>query len=43
MSRGTSRLVGLSDAALPVLGVLVIAAFNAYYWLPIPGETPRRY
>jgi uncharacterized membrane protein len=29
--------------ALPVLGVLVIAAFNAYYWLPIPGETPRRY
>ncbi|HKN93824.1 MAG TPA: TMEM175 family protein [Thermoleophilaceae bacterium] len=28
-------------AALPVLGVVVIAAFNAYYWLPIPGESPR--
>ena len=28
-------------AALPVLGVIVIAAFNAYYWLPIRGESPR--
>jgi TMEM175 potassium channel family protein len=28
-------------AALPVVGVVVIAAFNAYYWLPIPGESPR--
>jgi uncharacterized membrane protein len=28
--------------ALPVLGVIVIAAFNAYYWLPIPGESPRQ-
>ncbi len=28
-------------AALPVLGVAVIAAFNAYYWLPIRGESPR--
>jgi uncharacterized membrane protein len=28
-------------AALPVLGVVVIAAFNAFYWLPIRGESPR--
>ena len=28
-------------AVLPVLGVVVIAAFNAYYWLPIRGESPR--
>jgi hypothetical protein len=31
---------------LPVLGVVVIAVFILYYWLPIPGElasaTPRR-
>jgi TMEM175 potassium channel family protein len=27
-------------AALPVLGVVVIAAFNAFYWLPIRGESP---
>jgi uncharacterized membrane protein len=26
---------------LPVLGVIVIAAFNVYYWLPIRGESPR--
>jgi TMEM175 potassium channel family protein len=26
--------------ALPALGVIVIAAFNAYYWLPIKGESP---
>jgi uncharacterized membrane protein len=31
----------LLGAAVPVLGVVVIAAFNAYYWLPIRGETPR--
>jgi uncharacterized membrane protein len=31
----------LVGAVLPVLGVIVIAAFNAYYWLPIPGESPR--
>jgi len=31
----------LLGAALPVLGVIVIAAFNAYYWLPIRGESPR--
>jgi uncharacterized membrane protein len=34
----TGALLG---AALPVLGVAVIAAFNAYYWLPIRGENPR--
>jgi uncharacterized membrane protein len=27
-------------ALLPVLGVAVVAAFNAFYWLPIPGELP---
>jgi TMEM175 potassium channel family protein len=31
----------LVGAALPILGVVVIAAFNAYYWLPIRGELPR--
>jgi uncharacterized membrane protein len=31
----------LLGAALPVLGVAVIAAFNAYYWLPIQGESPQ--
>lgn len=25
----------------PFLGVAVIAAFNASYWLPIRGESPR--
>jgi uncharacterized membrane protein len=35
---GTGALLG---AASPVLGVAVIAAFNAYYWLPIRGESPR--
>ena len=34
----TGALVG---ALLPVLGVAVIAAFNAFYWLPIRGESPR--
>ena len=34
----TGALLG---ALLPVLGVAVIAAFNAYYWLPIRGESPR--
>jgi uncharacterized membrane protein len=32
----------LLGAAWPALGVAVIAAFNAYYWLPIRGESPRR-
>lgn len=34
----TGALLG---AALPILGVAVIAAFNAFYWLPIRGESPR--
>jgi len=34
----TGALLG---ALLPVLGVIVIAAFNAFYWLPIRGESPR--
>jgi hypothetical protein len=33
----TGAVLGL---ALPVLGLVVIAAFNAYYWLPIRGESP---
>jgi hypothetical protein len=36
-----SAIGALLGAALPVLGVAVIAAFNAYYWLPIRGESPR--
>jgi uncharacterized membrane protein len=31
----------LLGAVLPALGVAVIAAFNAFYWLPIRGESPR--
>jgi uncharacterized membrane protein len=27
-------------AVLPVLGLVVIVAFNAFYWLPIRGESP---
>ena len=34
----TGALLG---AALPVVGVVVIVAFNAFYWLPIRGESPR--
>jgi uncharacterized membrane protein len=34
----TGALVG---ALLPVLGVAVIVTFNAVYWLPIRGESPR--
>jgi len=30
----------LLGVVLPVLGVVVIAAFNAFYWLPIRGESP---
>lgn len=52
VSRDTMRLVAFSDAVfaitvtllgawLPVLGVAVIVAFNAFYWLPIRGESPR--
>jgi hypothetical protein len=28
-------------AVLPVLGVAVVAALNAFYWLPIRRENPR--
>jgi uncharacterized membrane protein len=35
---GAGALLG---AVLPVLGLAVIVAFNAVYWLPIPGESPR--
>jgi uncharacterized membrane protein len=28
-------------AFVPVAGIAVIAAFNAFYWLPIRGESPR--
>jgi TMEM175 potassium channel family protein len=34
----TGALLG---AVLPVLGLAVIVAFNAFYWLPIRGENPR--
>jgi uncharacterized membrane protein len=34
----TSAMLGV---VLPVLGLAVIAAFNAFYWLPIRGESPR--
>jgi uncharacterized membrane protein len=33
----TGALLG---AVLPVLGLAVIVAFNAFYWLPISGESP---
>jgi hypothetical protein len=33
----TGALLG---ALLPVLGVAVIVAFNAFYWLPIRDESP---
>ena len=32
----------LLGAVLPVLGLAVIVAFNAFYWLPIRGESPPR-
>jgi uncharacterized membrane protein len=31
----------LLGALVPVLGIAVIVAFNAFYWLPIRGESPR--
>ena len=34
---GAGTLLG---AVLPILGLAVIAAFNAFYWLPIRGESP---
>jgi uncharacterized membrane protein len=30
----------LLGAVLPIAGVAVIAAFNAFYWIPIRGESP---
>ena len=30
-----------AGSQMPVLGLAVIAAFNAYYWFPIRGESPR--
>jgi uncharacterized membrane protein len=38
--RAADRTVLLLNTLLllPVLGVVVIAAFNAYFWLPIRGE-----
>jgi hypothetical protein len=33
----TGALLG---AVLPVLGVAVIVAFDAFYWFPIRGESP---
>jgi TMEM175 potassium channel family protein len=33
----TGALLGV---VLPILGVTVIVAFNAFYWLPIRGESP---
>jgi hypothetical protein len=34
----TGALLGV---VFPVLGVAAIVAFNAYYWFPIRGESPR--
>jgi uncharacterized membrane protein len=31
----------VAGALMPVAGVAVIVAFNAFYWLPIRGESPR--
>jgi hypothetical protein len=36
-----ARTGAVLGALLPVLGVAVIAAFNAFYWVPIRGESPR--
>jgi uncharacterized membrane protein len=33
-------LGALLGAAVPIVGVAVIGAFNAFYWLPIRGELP---
>jgi uncharacterized membrane protein len=33
-------VAALLGAWVPVAGVALIAAFNAAYWLPIPGESP---
>ncbi|MCE3551775.1 TMEM175 family protein [Pseudonocardia sp. RS11V-5] len=31
----------LLGALIPALGVVLIVAFNVFYWLPIRGESPR--
>jgi hypothetical protein len=31
----------LLGAAVPILGLAVIVAFNVFYWLPIRVESPR--
>jgi uncharacterized membrane protein len=36
---GAGALLG---ALVPALGVAVIVAFNAYYWVPIQGESPPK-
>src|SRR3954468_23869964 len=42
LALGWLAVGALLGAAWPALGVAVIAAFNAYYWLPIRGEsTPQ--
>jgi hypothetical protein len=33
----TGALLG---ALAPILGVAVVVAFSAFYWLPIRGESP---
>jgi uncharacterized membrane protein len=35
----TGALLG---AVLPILGLAMVVAFNAFYWLPIRGESPPR-
>jgi uncharacterized membrane protein len=35
-------IAALLGAVLPVLGLAGIVAFNAFYWLPIRGESPAR-
>jgi uncharacterized membrane protein len=35
-------IAALLGAALPVLGLAGIVAFNAFYWLPIRGESPAQ-
>ena len=40
LALGWLAVGALLGAVIPILGVLVIAAFNAFYWLPIRGESP---
>jgi len=41
LALGWLAIGALLGAALPILGVAVIVAFNAFYWIPIRGESPR--